>query len=78
MSHPQNLGLNDGPAGLLGPKVCAGQEHLADGKQALAARFMACPANMVIEELAWQLKQNAGPIACLAVGIDGSPVPDCL
>ena len=77
VAKADDFGFDDGAAGLLRRQIGARQENLADGEQIGLGR-MAGTADMFVEEIEWQFDMDAGAIAGLAIGIDGTAVPDCL
>ncbi len=76
MASAQDLGLDDGPAALLGGEVGARQEDLAYGDEAGHVGLVPRPPHLVVEEGHGDLDVDAGAVAGLAVGVDGAPVPD--
>ena len=76
-SRAQHLALDDGAAGLLRAQVGAGQEDLAD-RDGTGLHPVADPADLVGEEVLRHVEQDARPVAGLAVGVHGAPVPDGL
>ena len=76
-AEAQRLGFDDGSGGLLGGQVGAWQEDLADSDRA-RAQGVADAADLLGEEVLRHRNQHAGPVAGLAVGVDGPAVPDRL
>ena len=58
----------------MGVEVGLGQEDRADGDPFLA-RFVAGVADVFEEKVLRNLNMDAGPVAGLAVGVDGAPMP---
>ncbi len=78
VAHAQDLGLDDRAADFLSAEIRAGQEDLAHRNQLVPPRCMAGPTDLVIEEMRRDLHVDAGTVPGLAIGIDGTAVPDCL
>ena len=78
IAHAQDLGLHDGPAGLLRAEIVARQKHLAHRHQLGLARLMPGAADLIKEERRRDLHMDAGAVAGLAIGIHSAAVPDRL
>ena len=76
VSAAQDLGFHDRPAVFLRIEVVAGKERHAHGNPSAYARIMPRPPHLLFKELGGNLKMQAGTVACLSVGIHGSPMPD--
>src|SRR6185369_4885879 len=71
----QDLALDDDPAALLLAEIGPGQKDLADGELG-RADLLAALADEILEEGVRDLHMDAGAVAGLAVGIDGTAMPD--
>ena len=76
VAHAQNFGFHDGPAAFLRAKIGARQEDLADRDQLVHVGLMPGAADLIVEELDRDLHVDARAVARLAIGINGTTVPD--
>ena len=75
VAEAQDLALDDGPAGLLLLEARARQKHHADGDPLVGPDGA---LDLALEEVLRDLDVDAGPVAGLAVGVDGTAMPDRL
>ena len=75
VTHPENLGFDDGAAGLLRTEFRSRQKNLAHCNELVLPRLMTGAPHLVMEDRHWILHVDAGPVTGLAVRIDGAPVP---
>ena len=73
----QDFRFHDLPAALLRTQIGLGQEHHTDGDRA-RRRLMPGAADGFGEEVLRDLDMDAGTVAGLAIGVDGTAVPDGL
>ena len=75
VSHLENLGLDDGSAGLLRTEIRSRQEDLAHGHELVRSRLVSGAPHLVMEERHRYLHVDAGPVTGLAVSVNGTPMP---
>ncbi len=71
----QKFGLDNGSGFFLCTKIRAWQENHTDGDFRVA-RLVARALHLCLEKLLSNIEPNTGTVACLAVRINGAPVPD--
>ena len=75
MPHPQDFGLDNGPAAFLRPEIRPRQKHLPHRDQLFGVRLVPGPPHLVIEKLDRDLQMNPRPVPGLAVRIHRPAVP---